>query len=560
MKRDSYVKIILIITILIVSIRPAHGQLKSAESLYKQAIDKQNSLLQSSSKIKIRDEWEHCIASFREIVVLYPNHPVADEALFKLIELYLGAYEQFKYKSYQDNALLSLKTLVNKYPQSPYAKDSLFSLGEIYFSEFRDWEQAKKYFSLLLERFPQVERAEFVNRRLSYIRTQLANDEEKIIAQSKMAMVKNIRHWSGKAYTRVVIDTDREVSYKYKRLFNPDRIYFDLLNSELSSMLSIKSFPVKDEFLQKVRVAQNQKDIVRVVLDFANISDYSVFSLYNPDRVVIDILGRGEGREVKPPHIKEDLPPSEKTAVKQPSVPKPSKDGKYTLARQLGLGVSTIVIDPGHGGDDPGAISRSGLQEKYVTLDIAQRLQKILQDKLQCKAILTRSDDSSITLEERTAIANTNSADLFLSIHTNANRNKNTRGIETYFLNFAISPEAEALAARENAISKKNMAKLQDLIKKITLNTKIDESKELARFIQSDISLYLKRYYNGIVDLGVKQAPFYVLIGANMPSILVEVSFITHSEEEKLLRNPTYRQRVAEALFYGIKSYIASLS
>jgi len=559
MKRSNYAKIILIITILTVAIRPTYTQLKSPELLYKEAVEKQSALLESSSKIKILNEWEQCISSFREVVVLYPNHSIADDALFKLIELYLAAFEQFKHKDFQDKALLSLKTLVNKYPQSPYAENSLFSLGEIYFSELRDWEESEKYFAMILQRFPQTARAKFINIRLNYLQHQLAQEEEKKTDQNEMAMVENIRHWSGKAYTRVVIDTDKEVSYKYKRLFNPDRIYFDLLNSELSSTLSQKSFPVKDEFLQKIRVAQNQQDIVRVVLDFANISDYSVFSLYNPDRVVIDILGRGEGREVKPSHISEGASPSEKTTAKPPPIPKPSKEGKYTLARQLGLRIGTIVIDPGHGGEDPGAISRNGLQEKSITLDIAQRLQKILLQELQCKAILTRSDDSSITLEERTAIANANSADLFLSIHTNANSNKRTRGIETYFLNFATSPEAEALAARENAISHKNMAKLQDLVKKITLNTKIDESQELARFIQSDISSYLKRYYRGTVDLGVKQAPFYVLIGANMPSVLVEVSFITHPEEERLLRNFSYRQRVAEALFQGIKSYITSL-
>jgi N-acetylmuramoyl-L-alanine amidase len=559
MKSSGFLwKAIVIVIILFLAINTSKGQHSSPEQLYKEAVDQLNSLLESQSKLKIKSEWERCIASFREIVVLYPQNSVADDALFKLVELYLGAYHQFKNKDYREKALLSLKTIVEKYPQSTYLQDSLFTLAEMYFSELRDWETAEEYFLLFLKRFPNTNRSEYVKQRLNYLQQQLAEVEAKNSPDGKLALVENIRHWSGKAYTRVVIDLDKEVRYKYQTLSKPSRIYFDLLNSKLSSNLKKKSFPVKDEFLQKIRVAQNQKDVVRVVLDFATISDYSVFSLYNPDRVVIDILGRGEGKEIKPAHIEERVEHKEVADSKKASLPKPNTEGKYTLARQLGLQVGTIVIDPGHGGGDPGAIGRTGLQEKFVTLDIAKKLQQKLEQQLGCKAILTRSGDSFMTLEERTAIANANSADLFLSIHTNANDSRNTRGVETYFLNFAISPEAAALAARENAISHKNMAKLQDLVKKITLNTKIDESKELARYIQSDMYLNLKRW--GAVNLGVKQAPFYVLIGANMPSILVEVSFITHSEEERLLKTEIYRQQIADALFAGIKSYIKTLS
>jgi N-acetylmuramoyl-L-alanine amidase len=551
-------KAIVIVAIFILAINTSQGQLSSTEKLYREADAQLDSLLKSSTKINIKSEWDRCIASFREIVVLYPEHAIADDALFKLVELYLGAYNQFKNKEYQDKALISLKTIVEKYPQSKYQQDALFTLAEIYFSEFRNWKTSEKYFLLFLQRFPKTSRSEFVKQRLNYVQQQLARKDGESSSNGKLAKVKNIRHWSGKAYTRVVIDLDKEVRYKYQTLSKPSRIYFDLLDSKLESSLKNKSFPVKDEFLQKVRVAQNKKDVVRVVLDFATISDYSVFSLYNPDRVVIDILGRGEGREIKPEHIENKDKTDTIAEDKQPSLPKPNKEGKYTLARQLGLQVGTVVIDPGHGGGDPGAIGYNGLQEKMVTLDIAQRLKKILEDQLECNAILTRSDDTYMTLEERTAIANTNSADLFLSIHTNANPSKSTRGVETYFLNFAISPEAAALAARENAISHKNMAKLQDLVKKITLNTKIDESKELAHNIQNNMYSYLKRW--GIVNLGVKQAPFYVLIGANMPSILVEVSFITHPVEESLLEKESYRQHIAEALYEGIKSYMSSLS
>ncbi len=240
----------------------------------------------------------------------------------------------------------------------------------------------------------------------------------------------------------------------------------------------------------------------------------------------------------------------------KPVTPAPLKGG-YSLARQLGLGATRIVIDPGHGGRDPGAQAR-GISEAAITLDIALRLEKLLK-AAGLEVVLTRRTDRYVPLEERTEIANRAGGDLFLSIHANASRNPRAQGVETYVLNFASNPEAEAVAARENASSERTMSSLNAILQAIALNSKLDESRGFATSVQNALVRRLRATRRQIKDLGVKQAPFVVLIGAEMPSVLVEVSFISHQQEGRLLRTASYRQRVAEALFEGIRGYQKSL-
>ena len=237
----------------------------------------------------------------------------------------------------------------------------------------------------------------------------------------------------------------------------------------------------------------------------------------------------------------------------------PTEDGSQTLTRALGLKVARIVIDPGHGGFDTGTIGPSGLEEKNIVLDVALRLRKLIETQTNSEVFMTRSTDTFIPLEERTAIANEDGADLFISIHANASRDQHVRGIETYFLNFTSDPEALKLAARENATSQESVHELQNLIKKIALNNKIEESQELARDIQTVLYKRMSRDSRGIHNRGVRKAPFVVLIGANMPSILTEISFLSNPHSEHLLRKPSYREQIAKALFRGIEDYINNL-
>jgi N-acetylmuramoyl-L-alanine amidase len=230
------------------------------------------------------------------------------------------------------------------------------------------------------------------------------------------------------------------------------------------------------------------------------------------------------------------------------------------MARQLGLHAGRIVIDAGHGGHDPGTIGRGGLTEKEVVLDVALRLAKLVERELGAEVILTRSSDVFVPLEERTAIANTKRADLFLSIHANSSRNASARGVETYFLNFAKSAHAEAVAARENSISEATLKDLQNLVKAITTNSKIDESRDFAAAVQESLVSHLRAVDAKLPDRGVHTAPFYVLIGAEMPSVLAEIAFVSHAGEEQLLRQAPHRERIARSLFEGVRRYLESLN
>ncbi len=255
----------------------------------------------------------------------------------------------------------------------------------------------------------------------------------------------------------------------------------------------------------------------------------------------------------RPPESSAPARPAEK-----PEAPAANIGGGMSLARQLGLGVSRIVIDPGHGGHDPGA-EGSGVNEAEVVLDVALRLEKLLAADQGTEVVMTRRTDASVGLDERTAIANRAQADLFLSIHANANRSRSVSGVETYYLNFANSPGAASVAARENAAASMSMGNLPDIVKAIALSSKTNESRDFATMVQDAMVRRLKGVDASMKDLGVKQAPFVVLIGAAMPSVLVEISFITNGQESKLLRNAAYRQRIADALADGIRRYQKTL-
>jgi N-acetylmuramoyl-L-alanine amidase len=239
---------------------------------------------------------------------------------------------------------------------------------------------------------------------------------------------------------------------------------------------------------------------------------------------------------------------------------RPTASGDRSLTRALGLKIGKIVIDAGHGGHDTGTIGPNGLAEKDVVLDVAKRLGRLLETRLGAEVVYTRQDDTFIPLETRTAIANRERADLFISIHANSSRDSDARGVETYYLNFTSSAEALEVAARENAVSEKSIHELQDLVKKIAMKEKIDESREFAGDVQESLYGGLALQSAGIRDRGIKKAPFIVLIGANMPSILAEISFVSNPTDERKLETAEHRQRIAESLYRGVSKYVNGLS
>jgi N-acetylmuramoyl-L-alanine amidase len=398
---------------------------------------------------------------------------------------------------------------------------------------------------------------------------------------------------------RLTVDLDAEVAYHQEEITNPRRLFFDLKGVRAAPGLQDVSLKFKDDIVKEVRLGRHPQNVTRLVVDLEGVSSYSVYPLYAPYRLVIDFRRTAAAAapplsRPMPPIVPAPLvlpPPARTTAtlaaipqVKQtvpepkPTLPEPpllpsepagprslppvapsaNSNGKFSLSRQLGLSVSRIVIDAGHGGHDPGAHG-NGINESELTLDVALRVEKLLEKQPGVEVVMTRDADVFIPLEERTAIANREGADLFLSIHANASRNAQARGIETYFLNFAMNPEAEAVAARENATSGRAMHSLPDIVRTIALNNKINESRELAETVQRSMAKKLAARNRALRDLGVKQAPFVVLIGAVMPSVLAEISFVTNKQDGALLKTPAYRQQIAQALVDAIVNYQQSL-
>ncbi|MDY0298166.1 MAG: N-acetylmuramoyl-L-alanine amidase [Acidobacteriota bacterium] len=364
-------------------------------------------------------------------------------------------------------------------------------------------------------------------------------------AAAKPSTLNNIRFYNYPDYTRVVLDLSRPLQIKEKILPGKDvtRLYFDLKPCRISREFpaeKLPQIPIETGNLKQVRLGRQSADTLRVVFDFIHIGRYRQFYLRGPDRIVFDIYQQQVGGPV--------------------STPAEATGGEYSLARQLGLGVQHIILDPGHGGKDPGTMNRQlGLLEKSITLDIARRLKLLLCDKAGFKVTMTRDVDRYISLEERTAIANSGKADLFVSIHLNAAPNKKARGIETYFLSFTTDPWAIQVAAQENAVSTKSIGELHSVIEKIMQNARVTESRVLAGCVQKNLAATMKQKYSGVADLGVKKAPFYVLTGAEMPAVLVEASFLSNKEEARLLNTPAYRERIALGLYEGLLAYIHSL-
>jgi len=346
------------------------------------------------------------------------------------------------------------------------------------------------------------------------------------VSFSEVTEITDISYWSYPDYTRVVVSMSERAGFAKKRLSNPDRLYFDISSSRIRKEIK-SNLPVGNGMLRSVRAGQFDESTVRVVLDLDKVHDVKVVSMEDPARLVIDVYGR------------------------------PANIGSALNRR--------IVIDAGHGGHDPGAVGRKKLYEKDVVLDIALKLRKILSKDPNLEVFLTRDRDVFLKLEERTAIANSKNADLFVSVHANASPNRAARGIETYFLNWTDDEEALKVAARENQISLSRMKKMQGerdyldvMLGDLNREFKRDESVKLANYIQKTLVSDLTRSYSHVVDLKVKWALFYVLFGAQMPSVLVEVSFISNPLEEKLLSTESFRDHLAQSIASGINKFMTA--
>lgn len=521
-----------------------------AREKYNQADTCYRSLLRRSKKQKYRDNWLQCINGFQAVYRVDPSGSWAAAGLYMTGQLYQELYLRSFRKADHQEAISVYRQIITRYPKSSYREKAERALG---------MTEDKSPKTRVVKRPAQPIQAEkkagqTVAKSPEETSKSLTIPYQGPVAPAKhgRATVTGLRYWSNPSYTRVVIDADKKSAYTHRLLkkdpsiSKPQRLYIDIDESRLGKDIK-KIVPIHDDLLLDARAGQYTTDTVRVVVDIKSFERYNIFSLNNPFRIVIDLRGK-------------DLT-DKQTVSTEYAVQKPIKGDKKlapsALAKQLALGVRRIVIDPGHGGRDRGAPGYlKGVYEKDVTLEVAKRLARKIRKKLGCEVFLTRETDRYLTLEERTAIANTKNADLFISIHTNAAKDRRAHGIMTFILNLATDDESILVAARENATSRKNISDLQTILSELMQNAKINESSRLAGHVQKCTYEHLNKQYSRIKSKGVKQAPFYVLLGAQMPAILIETSFISNARECKRLVNSHYQEQISEGILRGIQGYI----
>ena len=527
------IKIVCTIAVLaaLVIIWPTASTALTSRDRYFKAEKCYNELLKNPAGQKYRKNWIRCIEKFQAVYRHAPRGSWAAAGMYMSGVLYGKLYAHSHHKPDKKEALDIFERVIKRFPTSKYKARAAGAIRSYH---------KKASFDPPSKDPPEDGIKKLIQ---AAAKPKKPSKQADPPSATSTATITGLRFWSNPHYTRIVVDAAKETPYTH-RLLKKDpaikvphqRLYIDFENSRLAH--DIKKFiPIHDDLLRDVRAGQYTKKSVRVVIDLKSFQSYKIFALKNPFRTVIDVWGQKSAEELKTvaPAIAKKTPmPGKKGPAAQRPAPKiiepKGKIPKGALARQLVLGVSRIVIDAGHGGRDYGAPGYlKGVHEKHVVLSIAKRLEKKIRTQLKCKVIMTRKRDRYLTLEERTAIANTKNADLFISIHTNAHRNRRAYGIETYFLNLATDEESIRVAARENATSTKNISDLQSILSDLMQNAKVNESSRLATRIQESVYKQLKRKYSRIRNKGVKQAPFYVLLGAQMPAVLVEASFISNA-------------------------------
>jgi N-acetylmuramoyl-L-alanine amidase len=618
---------------------------------------------------RTRDRYEAVLNAFREIYHANPGASKAPTAVAGVADLLAEKGRVLGDRHALLAAIGQYEFLRQQYPKSPQVENALLLEGELCRQDLKDMACAEEKLRAVIETEPRssfaeqaaIELKEMASGDVSQSKaaaktpqriplkaaTTVAKEELAVESPAetmqptaspampagrgskpgKLVTITGMRHWSNPTSTRIAIDLAGKVEYEAARVPNPDRIFFDLHGARLAPGLKGHQVEVIDDgFLKRIRAAQFQTDVTRVVLDVSDVTEYSAFLLPNPWRLIIDIhsdkapdrnaeksapraamtaASSGESTlndvaklssepakvqatdgptsgpvsaQVPAPDTVADAQ-TPTTAAKSrkkgkgaatkagavdtaplPHAADPDSDGQRSLVRALGLKVGRIVIDAGHGGHDSGTLGPGGIAEKDVVLDVALRTGRLLHSQLGAEIVYTRSDDTFVPLETRTAIANKAQADLFLSIHGNSSPEPSARGVEAYYLNFTSDPNALDVAARENAVSNQSVHQLSDLVRKITLKDKIAESREFAADVDAGLYAGLRRGNPGLKDRGVKKAPFVVLIGAQMPSILAEISFLTNPEDADELREGAYRERIAESLAAGVERYLKGLS
>ena len=537
-----------------------------AESCYKK-------LIRTNSSHE--EAWYACISKFIDAYKFDPNGRWAAASLFRAGRLNMGCYHRFKQLRYLNEAEDYFQRIINRFPESDYIKKTRQLIQEIQELKRKLHESAlksqkkpdpptskpelpKKQPELPKSELPKTEKLPIKKAELPQkqpeskdIDTKDKKDtkdtkDKKDTKVSPETIIQDITWESKPAHTRIAVRTDQRVEYsqylRKKENRIPECLFVDFENTQISKNMS-KHLSIRDNLVNDLRIMPHDNNQIRVALALKSYHHYKIYSLKNPQRVIIDIWAQTK-RNIK-----------KKNRQNQSLNASSLKDA--AIARQLALGVRRIAIDAGHGGKDGGAVGYyKGVFEKNVVLSIAKRLAQKIRQHIQCEVIMTRHEDQFLPLEERSKIANANNADLFISIHTNAHPNHGVYGFETYYLNLTSDDDAIRVAALENEVSGRKMNDLDTILHDLMQNAKINESSRLAGHVQNGIYQYLKKYYRFIKDNGVKQAPFYVLMGAEMPAILIETGFVSNQRDCRRLTNPAFQNHLCNAVVEGIKNYI----
>lgn len=525
--------------------------------------------LQNSSKNKLyRENWVRVINGFEGFVQDYSGHARAVDSMYLGGKASEGLFAISRRKADAQQAVEFYDRLVSRYPASNLADDAGYLAGLILERSLEDRSGAYVRYKQVVDKYPQGDMVSLCRQGEQRLR---AHAPKNVVASqpastsvvrtsSRAGEVSQVRSWSSPGYTRVVVELSSPAGYSVHLLGaekgQQPRLYVDIKAGLIAEQVPATT-KVADGLLQSIRVGTPAKDMVRVVLDLETFKDYKVFALENPQRIVIDVSGEQTTTlQAAKPELHAPVAGSGDAIAKVLEKTPEEKSLKVTLPTATRPGnLRRIVVDAGHGGKDPGAIGPSGVLEKDVTLAMAKRLAVRLENELGCQVVLTRDRDIFLPLEERTAIANRVGADLFISVHANASNNRNAQGIETYYLNFSKNDKAAAVAARENGTSLKEVGDLELILFDLMANAKINESSRLAAEIQKSLVDHLGRHYSNVKNHGVRQGPFYVLLGANMPSVLVESAFISNKTEESRLGSSKYQDHAATAIARAVRTF-----
>jgi len=587
------------------------AQADSVDRQYQRAADRFYRLYRPGKFRGSAENWQKTINQFQKIVRSHPGHRRAPQSLYNIGKLSHSLYKWNHKSTYLDQAIESYRALAANYPKVRIADDAQFQIGVIYEEYKKDRKQAYLEYQELIKRFPKGDFTPIAKRKLRDLpkpsKAQAAAYQKrhhpeqvrvtrkravtqpgpKIPVQkqakavkakelrvahygglsakdaakkTKKSLVKDVEHWSTANWSRMVINIADPVRFKYqvlpanKKSGKGPRMYLDLPTAFLPKKFK-RRITANDGMIKQARIAQFDPNTVRVVLDLESLERIKVYPFDTPDqyKVIIDILGD----EVAPQESVALTPAPTNDGPLDGVAPKRSGVKKITLSEALGLKVHRIIIDPGHGGKDPGA-SGYGKREKHLALQLAKRLRDLIKKKNpEVEVLMTRDTDRYLKLEARTAFANKHQGDLFISIHLNASHRKNVSGMETYYLNLTTDSYALTLAAKENQTSLRSISNLQGLLHDLMTHSKIQESTQLAHLVQNNtVNQARASKQIRLRNLGVKRAPFFVLLGAQMPSILVEAGFISNRKENKLLQTKQYQQTLAKGMYQGIYRYM----